>query len=185
MIQVNSLFRSEEEKLFNIWCDELKVNGYIDDYFYEPEITEITPKQETCISIKNKNKCTFLMHPLTYKYDFKILWNEKAKNIFYNNMDDNNYTKNCYFKCLYDISLVDVKGNYTRKDRVTDISFPLIQKVLYFYRDIYVQKVVPIKLFEKTFAPLTYLLNENIYKVGTKKGTNKKNLLNLETYVTN
>ena len=96
MIQVNSLFRSEEEKLFNIWCDELKVNGYIDDYFYEPEITEITPKQETCISIKNKNKCTFLMHPLTYKYDFKILCNEKYLSYWRGGIHRESYRKRTY-----------------------------------------------------------------------------------------
>ncbi|HMT01722.1 MAG TPA: hypothetical protein PKD00_00190 [Burkholderiales bacterium] len=165
-----------------MWCKQLKELDYIIDYFYQPETLQITPKAELCLNINKKNKCYFLLHPLTYTYDFKIIWNIKAKDVFYNNIDNEYYKNNCYFKTKEDISYIDVKGEYTRKNRVTDISYPILQKILYHYSNFYVQKIVPIKLFKDTFAPTEYLLNNNIYKVGTKKGTNKSNLLNLDEY---
>lgn len=173
---VNSPFDSNEELLINEWCKFLKEKNYINDY--EKNIDDIlilTPKKEYCLNIKNKTKCSFLLHPLTYRYDFKIIWNSIAKNVLYNNLDDNLYTKNCYFKASDNISYIDVKGTFTRKNRVTDITFPLIQKILFHYQDKYIQKIVPTILFSKTFATDMYLLTTNVYKVGSKKGTNKHN----------
>lgn len=179
------MFKSDEEKFFNMWCEQLKNNNYILDYFYQPETLQITPRAEVCLNVKKKDKCYFLLHPLTYTYDFKIVWNISSIDLFYNNMDKEHYKNNCYFKAVNNISYIDVKGEYTRKNRVTDISYPILQKVLYHYSNFYVQKIVPIKLFKSTFAPTQYLLNNNIYKISSKIGKNKLNLLSLDEYTRN
>jgi len=181
----NVLFDSNEEILFNDWCTILKTKGYILDFYKNiNDVFEIIPKKEYCLNLKQKSKCFFLMHPFTYRYDFKIIWSEIAINKFIVNLNnDDNHVKNCYFKTMNNVSYIDVKGEYTRKNRVTDITFPIIQKVLYHFYDIYVQKIVPVKLFENTFATDNYLLNNNVYKVGTKKGTNKRNFKTLNSFL--
>ena len=181
----NSPFDSQEEILFNEWCEVLESEGYIDSFVKNIEDKfEITPKKVHCLTINKKNKCFFALHPLTYKYDFKIIWNIKAKNVFYNNINSNDSTRNCYFKCLEnDISYIDIKGEYTRSNRVTDVTFPLIQKVLHHFYDMYVQKVIPTEIFKVLFATDRYLNNDNIYKVGNKKGTNKKELNSLTKFL--
>lgn len=167
---------SHEELLINEWLSYLKDYNYILDFNKnETDIIQITPKVE-----QYTKKCSILLREWTYKYDFKIQWNYTAYNLFYTNLNDLN---KCYFLANNNVSLIDVKGDYTRRNRVTDITFPLVQKALYNFYGIYVQKVVPIKLFEKLFATDRYLQEDNIYKVGIKKGTNKLELKSYNKFI--
>lgn len=174
---MDNIYDSNEEKLFADWCEFLKKKNYIADYYKNlDDILTITDRHEIC-----NNKCLFLLHPWTYKYDFKIKWNKSALNIFYSNID--NYDKNCYFIAINNETLIDIKGMFTRKNRVTDITFPLVQKALYQFYNIYIQKVIPLKLFKSLFATNDYLLNDNIYKVGLKKGQIKEKLKDINEFL--
>lgn len=171
---MKSIYDSKEEELIKEWFDTLYDLGYLKEEVEKnvDDIIEITPDIKLCV-----DKCIHLFRPWTYKYDFKIIWSEKAKGIFYNNTTDSIAIKEIpYFRAVDDISYIDVKGSYTRKDRVTDITFPLVQKVLYFYRNKLIQKVVPIDLFMELFATDRYLKEDNIYKIGHKKGEIKQKL---------
>ena len=170
------IFDSNEERLVYDWLFFLKEKGYIIDFNKNIfDIIEITSKIEKC----NK-KCVSLLRPWTYTYDFKIEWNLTAHNLFYNSVSENGKG---YFITNNNISYIDVKGNYTRRNRVTDITFPLVQKAVYHIHNIYIQKIVPIKLFLKLFATDDYLINDNAYKVGTNKGNNKFELKSFDQFI--
>jgi hypothetical protein len=62
------------------------------------------------------------------------------------------------FKQTDEMVWIDVKGNYNVKNELR--IFSIIQKVVYDKRGIYVNKVVPAKLFEKTFVPLSIAFNK-------------------------
>lgn len=178
------MFDSNEELLFNEWLEFVKEKGYINSYFKNvEEVITIVPVQQLCLIIKNKNKCNTLLRPWTYKYDFKIEWNDIAKDLFFNNIDDSNYKQKCFFLAKNNVSYVDVKGIFTRNNRVTDITFPLVQKTLYYYHNMYIQKIIPIKLFTSLFATNRYLLEDNVYKITSKKGKNKNILLNFNQFI--
>lgn len=169
-----NVFDSNEELLFNNWLTFLKDKGYINSFYKnDNDVIEITPKQEYC----NK-KCNFLLHPWTYKYDFRIDWNNKAKDLLFDE-----FSGNCYFKAVNNVSYIDIKGMFTRRNRITDITFPLVQKALYHFKSIYIQKVIPLKLFKKLFAHDEYLKNDNIYKVGIKKGSIKHKLKSFNEFL--
>ena len=52
-------------------------------------------------------------------------------------------------------SYIDVKGLFDRNK--SNSTFSIIQKVLFSEKGIYAQKIVPEKLFERTFTPKKYL----------------------------
>ena len=177
---------SQEEVLFDEWLSFLKSKTYINNYFYNTdEKFTIVPAQEFCLNIKSKKNCKTLFQPWTYKYDFKIIWNEKSLDLFYNNIDDKLYKKQRYFLAQDNITYVDVKGVYTHRNRITDITFPLVRKILLFNNKIYIQKVVPLILFKKLFAVDRYLMDDNIYKKGHKKGDLKQKLNNFDNFLKN
>jgi hypothetical protein len=64
---------------------------------------------------------------------------------------------------------VDVKGEYT-KQLTSSITFPDRQAMMWDKHSIYVNKIVPTKLFSKTFVPYS-LIKTEVYKKDTK--TNK------------
>ena len=90
--------------------------------------------------------------------------------------------KDIPFKVYGDTSYIDVKGEYTHRNRVTDISFPIIQKILLQYEGIYVQKIKPLSLMDTTFHSDKYI-EEMKYKIKSKLGENKiKNITIFEDW---
>lgn len=154
------VYKSNEEIIFSHYLNELKLNNYIIDYYYEPEIITIIDKKELIFKTNKKDRVEHLLHDLTYTYDFKIVWNpELSKNLFYKNIGDDfvYVNKKLLFYAKNDISYIDVKGTFVGPHNNSAITFPLVQKILYELKDMFVQKIIPIKLMEKSFVPETYL----------------------------
>lgn len=159
-----SNYESKEELYFTWWLDELKLNGYIDNWKYHPKpfalsdsVKIIWQKQ---LKTKVKKVPRTLMKGHNYQADFLIRWNNKAKNIFFGK--DNTVNMIAYpFMAEYNSfhnyyrSIVDVKGTFNQNDAWR--RFSIDQKWVWQRYKIYVQKVIPIKLFKSTFTPIRYL----------------------------
>jgi ribosomal protein S8 len=164
----NQILDSNEEKMMCHYLEELQKNGYIKPFKKNTKSMEIFPSRKEKIEYldkKNevKNLEKHFLHGLSYTYDFMIEWLPKAKNIFYVNIfndfakDRKTISKVPFFCLENDISIIDVKGSFAGRNNNSAITFPIIQKLLY-DGDIYVQKIIPKKLFQKTFVPPKELL---------------------------
>lgn len=159
---------SLEEKAMCHYLQDLYDNGYIEEFEKNTELMEIFPSRKEKIEfMDSKGDIKYVekhfLHGLSYTYDFMIKWLPRAKNVFYVNMfedisKDSKTIKTVPFYCLEpNISFIDVKGSFAGRNNNSAITFPIIQKILY-DGDIYIQKVIPKKLFQKTFVPTKELL---------------------------
>jgi len=142
--------KSKEEQYFEWWLRELEGAGIIESYKYEPPPFLLSSRvtQTICKQLKTKTKFVdrTLLREHRYTLDFLIFWNKTPKWLYAQNL----------------ISHVDVKGSYARN--FNDIAFGINQKWLYNDYGIYVQKVVPTKLFARSFTPKRYLLTDKSNK---------------------
>lgn len=190
------------EMFFTWWLDELKHNGYIKRYDREPEFLQVLPpfvhQREKHYKTKpNEFEDFNMIPPINYTYDFRILWEEKAKYIFTEpfakgeafrfGMPDfvSHYIKLDGYTEL--TSFVDVKPHAASARFNTSMSslytFPLIQKFLLHRRGIYINKIIPNNsgkngvntcLFAQTFTPNRYLFTDTgqqLRKIPFKKTT--------------
>ena len=164
-------FDSNEELYFSWYLDVLLENNLINSWERVTNCVTLCDKKTFLFNGKDNH----LIRELTYTPDFKIVWNKNAENILYIN-ESSVKTKVKYsdipFKVYGDTSYIDVKGEYTHKNRVTDISFPIIQKILLEYHNMYVQKIRPLSLMDMTFHTNRYI-DEMKYKIKSKLGENK------------
>lgn len=148
---------SKEEIIFIDWLDELVEAGYIDTYTYHIDCYELIPKATL---VGNKGKPISLLNNLSYTPDFTINWNISAKDLFYiNDVDVKNskFDNNHIILSSSGVSTIDIKGSFVGLHNNSGITFPIIRKVLYHLKGIYVNKVVPKELFKNTFTPMSYL----------------------------
>ena len=175
------------EQYFLWYLNELKEAGYIKFFSRESFpilVTDDVKNKRYDFSLKNTVRVEEynLFRKNTYTYDYLIIWDKKAKEIFYNLLDDNPIRIYCPFYACVDkkgehVSFCDVKppsramifGNNT-----TSYTFPILQKIIYTVYGIYVNKSIPIPLMSKgaiksgnktalfntTFVPKRYLLTD-------------------------
>jgi hypothetical protein len=147
-------FDSNEEEWFSWYLEELQEHKLISNWNYNTKEIELT-KERTFLY---NNKEYHLLRNMVYTYDFDITWTDKGIQrlcAVYGEIRKIKY-KLLPFKVYGNVSYVEVKGVYTRTNRVTDITFPIKQKIMYDLKGIYVQKIVPVKLMELTFYPTKY-----------------------------
>ena len=164
-------YDSNEELYFSWYLETLLENNLIDSWEKVTTSIQICDKK----TFNFNNKSNHLLRDLSYTPDFKIVWNNNAKNILYIN-ESSVKTKIKYseipFKVYGNVSYIDVKGEYTHRNRVTDVTFPIIQKILFEYKDMYIQKIKPLSLMDMTFHSDKYI-DEMKYKIKSKLGENK------------
>lgn len=165
-------FDSQEEYFFDAWLKELGVT-----YQYKPEpfvlCDPVKLRQQNQRSIKEVH----LLHGLTYQSDFLIShpFPDRIGSILFE-MDIcidplKESFKNALFLSNGMVIHCDTKGsNFMGSSRSSDVRFPVISKMVYDKFNIYVNSVIPDKLFEKTFAPEVYFHTE-----GGKERTKKIN----------
>ena len=168
---MNKTFDSNEEKFFSWYIRELQEANYIYHIEYQPESYHLSRPQIHCFTkpLKTKTKLVSvtLLREHVYTPDFRILWEQKARGLFFNNHDDKvdlrktpfitNSTSNSLSESLIEIKPVFDQNNMTRL-------FSINQKWLYHHYNTYVQKIIPVKLFEQTFVPQKYLLTDKTNK---------------------
>lgn len=151
----NIEFDSQEEIEFYCWCKELKENNTIDFFVYHHKSYILSDKKTQLIyNKKGTPKEIHLLHPHTYTPDFEISLDP------FNFSQDINFFIKAGFKVINNIDtypnlppriIIDTKGTYNKFE--SERVFRVNQKWLYDKYNIYVNKVVPIHLFRKTFVP--------------------------------
>ncbi len=177
---INEDVISKEELYFTWYLNELGEAGYIDQYKYQPKPFLLVPKIHYKCQKKLKTKTKTIERVLfqdhKYQADFMIIWNEKARSIFFEVMESLYlpYTKDQIMfianqgKKIF--SVVDVKGVYNQND--AHRRFSINQKMVFYKYGIYVQAIIPVPavkrgiptpksaLFYNSFMPRRYLFTD-------------------------
>jgi hypothetical protein len=171
-------YASREEIYFRWFCNDLVKSGHIKHFVYQPDSMVLIPKAKYWWTKQNKKSVTDregnLMDSLGYTADFLITWSKKGvkKYVYVLNMENISVrSKNRKpFVAIRDkdypddslVSYIDVKGNFGQHGDA--VKFPVLQKIIYFTKGIYVEKIVPEKLFKKTFYPSRYIWTDGLTK---------------------
>lgn len=143
-------FKSSEEQQFAQWLDAAKMHKLVDSWEYEPESFELIPAKSFIEQVSTKTKTKSVERSLhaaaSYTPDFKIILSDVGIGVF----------EGIFKKALSTakdphVLWTDVKGGFSRTD--DGRHFSLLQKLFFHVHGIYVEKVIPKKLFQKTFAP--------------------------------
>ena len=137
-------FDSMEEVEFYMWIQEACDNGLIIGYKYQPDSFELSTKKVKCVTKRMKTKTKkiekHLLHPHKYTADFGVLFTIKG------------------IECEFPFTLasdgeatIDIKGSFNQHGG--DREFSINQKWVYEKFGVYVNKVVPEKLFKATWCP--------------------------------
>lgn len=155
-------FDSEEERLFYLYLEKLKAEGFVKDYTYHVDKFVLSdPVLYTWFKqMKTKEKCmeSTLLQGHIYTPDFRIHWNyDKAYEVFYHDIFDEVQHGVLPFINNINNRGEDV-GSYVEIKPAFDMNnmtrlFTINQKWIFQEHRIYVQKIIPVKLFEKTFVP--------------------------------
>lgn len=142
-------YKSDEERFFSAWCKELEDAEIIDWWGYEVDTFMICDEQRVGWR-KLRN--------LTYTADFSIKW--KVIPTFVQSIATQ--AKNGLILHSKGVSYIDVKGGgFSGKYYNSDITFPIIQKILLYDKWIWVDKFIVSNKkgsgFDRTFTPKAYL----------------------------
>lgn len=175
-------YDSPEELYVSWYLDELVGAGYVIKYNYQPTSWELSKKRtykyRKVLKTKTNKIETTLFQKHVYTADFELLWNDAYYNILLKNVDmfgrgvaqDNQVVNKENPFWINDINFLEIlpselwsswevkplfdRNNMTRL-------FTINQKWVYDKYGIYVQKVVPQKLFKDTFTPQKYLFTDS------------------------
>ena len=203
--------RNDIEKYFEWWLDDCKVAGYVESWSRESEtfllFKEYKGYRMNYFKTKDPEKEIYnVLGNMEYNYDYRIVWNPIAEDIFYNLSDwtDKNNPpvlkyKRTFFhahpsidKNANAVSYVDVKppakaAQYSGQ-LTSFATFPLKQRILLWNHGVYVNKCVPIpmsgsghalSLFPNTFTPKRYFITDG----GTMNRKIKYRIETLDSYV--
>lgn len=174
-----------DEMYFTWYLDELQEYGYIESYEREPETINVLPayvhtREKHFVNKENESEEFNLLQPITYTYDFRVIWDQSAKNIFTEPFNKDKPFKfgeptfiSHYIKMQDEVKLVsyvDVKPHVSAASfgggkLASYYTFPFIQKFLMSNMGLYINKAIPKNqgkygvntcLFAKTFTPNRY-----------------------------
>ena len=165
-------FDSEEERLFYLYLEELKSEGWIKKFTFHNESFVLSePVKYTWIKqMKNKNKEmeSTLLQGHIYTPDYRIFWEPKALNVFYIDIFDKNSKINSvpFINNGKDGTYIEIKPSFDMNNMQR--LFTINQKWLLQEHKIFVQKVIPVGkntcLFAKTFVPQEAMLTAKTKK---------------------
>ena len=171
-----SYFKSDGEWHFSWYLDDLMDEGYIDDWEYETEVFDLSqpvkiPWKKQMKTMVKDMEMPFLRE-CTYNPDFKIYWNEKAKGVFYYNIEEEITDPKTlpYFASQKDISRIEIKPNFDFQNKTQQA----VIKIKWLMQlGTFVQLVVPVPkvskggklnpsnaLFNNTFIPRRYVYTD-------------------------
>ena len=158
------VYDSLEEVYIRWYLDELLEAGIIRDIKYQPNAIILAPSQkyswDEVLKTKVNTKQSQLLEGATYTYDYRWRWVGNFKNLFTVDIESMPYfkkgSKKPYFLNQYGESHIDVKGSFANRGSNLR-EFEVKRKWLYFKIGLFVQKIIPEKLFEATFTPERYL----------------------------
>lgn len=169
------IYDSDEEIYFSMWLDELKGAGFIHTWVKNKVPIQLTePLYNTYlqkIKLKTKEKIVeksqLILHGSEYTYDFKIIWNKKSRNIFYQFLGENKKII-CPFIATkriqgHPVSFVETKPVFDMQNMTR--LFVNNRKFLWEQQKMYINLIVPQELMADTFTPKEYLKTNKTGKV--------------------
>ena len=144
--------RSDEEWAMVLWLQEATKNNLVKSWDYEAYAITLfkSAKYIETVHMKTKSKCVerHLLRGASYTPDFVFDLTELGVKCFAKEFKASIHTNGGT------MVVVDVKGGFQPSSFGSDGRyFSLIQKCMFHLNGIYVQKIVPKKLFAKTFCP--------------------------------
>lgn len=185
-------FDSQEEKEVYNWIMELYERGIITSFTHQPESFQLSHKRRVPIKKVMKTKTVdsdfHLMNGHLYTADFLIHWNSEYLNKMFYELNMNqvlpaiNY-KEMLIACENDdftgfCSYIEVKPIFDQNNMTR--LFKINQKWVLDKYGIFVNMIIPDKLFEMTFTPGKRLVLE---KTGKPRKVNYKNVININEYL--
>ena len=164
---VSTTFDNRDEWYFALWLDNLCREfahhpsyalswGYKINTFNLFEKVDIVHKEQGKRKVIEKTQC--LLQDATYTPDFSFYMIRPALKGFVD-LAKETLIKNALFVRCGGSFYIDVKPSFTR-NKAESARFSLVQKALWDKHGEYVNKIVPAKLFEKTFTPERYLFTD-------------------------
>lgn len=179
------IYRSSEEVYFSWYLDELVEHGYVSWYKYESKKFKLLDEAKSVWYKKVRANVVatqlHLLQDIEYTPDFEICFTEKALGIFCNGTPSKTIT--AFIGAIEDeitgeyIAFIDVKG----ANGHSGTSFTFVQKIAWDKLRIYFQKIIPFKLFNKTFTPKRYLYTDGGNQLRASK--NMKKVISIEEYI--
>ena len=148
-------FDSLEEEHVYEWIIEAKALGFIDEITYQPESFVLYN------GLKN-SKGKYIVRPHVYTADYKLKMTDKWKTF----VKDNKIKILNDFYYNNDYLYIDVKGQFNKFSG--DREFSINHKFMLAIHNIYVWKVIPKKLFEKTWLPKNCVFTAKTKKISKK-----------------
>lgn len=149
---------SSTELHFQYYLDELKSLGFIKEYFIEPETlllnNEVILAYNKIIELKTKTKVveaeTLLIPEHSYKYDFKIIWDDKILT---------HKLQRYFFIDSFLTSRIEVKPDIDFNN-MTRLFSLRTQPMIFDKYQLYIQLIKVPTIFKLTFTPDRYLLTD-------------------------
>jgi hypothetical protein len=138
-------FQSNEEWFFYNWLIEARKRNLVSCIEYQPAAYKLSERVAVMYEKKMKTKKKyvekFLFHPHSYTPDFRFIVHPLLENFFVRSR----YMQECEV-------VVDVKGQFNKFS--DQKQFAINQKWVYVKYGVYVEKIIPEKLFKKTWCPV-------------------------------
>jgi len=159
-------FDSDAEMHFSWWLEELKVNGYIKEYYFHHTKFDLSESVHY-LELQRKNRVDkmverTLIQPQTYSSDFTVEWNDVAINKFIVSLPVVGHKLNSFIFVAQDlVSIIDVKGSVLSKftrNYNSHATFPIKRAWVYQKYNVFVNTASIPDLFIHTFTPERYKL---------------------------
>lgn len=187
-------FDSYEEVAFFWWCKSLMDAGYIRSVIIEPDSFMLTDPivvryHKPMKKVADKMVPETIMNGNLYTCDVKILWTDKAFDIFFVPIDSTKRKKKGsslqYLMAHHDAtgwySYVEVKPSFDQNN-MTRLAKNNIKHVYSKYGE-FINLVIPEKWFNKTFTPKRFLYCNK--DEGRSRKIKYKNIVSLKTFIDN
>ena len=159
-------FVSDEECYFSWYISELFEAGFVRGSKYQPKPFLLAEKQTYSfikqLKTKTKEIHKTLLREHQYQADFMLFWTPKAEYKFFTPRDLLSLPFVAQTSQRGFRSIIDVKGTFNRDQSWS--KFSVSQKWVWQNHGLYVQKIIPSKLFKATFTPQAYLFTSKTKK---------------------
>lgn len=136
-------FASDEEFFIYHWLKEAEEHNLVSAIQYQPEPYQlchrVSVQVEKQLKTKTKKVEKFLFHPHEYTPDFKFFITDKLSHVFVSPQFSGSQV------------VIDVKGSFNMYGDPKQ--FSINQKWTFDKFGVYVEKIVPEKLFKRSFVP--------------------------------
>lgn len=162
-------FDSREEVYFYWYLLDLKSKGIIKEIIFHPDSMILFDKDDY------PDAKEFKLQSHSYTADFKIIWN----NDYYDDWDYFDMKINYDDDQLEFYSILEIKPTHDKYNMIR--LFKLNQKWIYADSNIFVDLVIPINHFKKTFYPKRYYHTDSV----SRKRKGHKEFVNIEDFLFN